>query len=83
MKRIYESPLNGWDESAEQIYVYALDDVDEFWKLYEMTFEEKCEYFGVVDQTGSFVMPGAQYYTYSFEITRKHIIVTETVSYNV
>lgn len=83
MQKIYESPLNGWDESAEQLHIYALDDVDEFWKFYEMTFEERCKYFGVVDQTGSFVMPGAKYYTYSFELTRKHIIVTETVAYNV
>ena len=48
-----------------------------------MTFEEKCEYFGVFDQAGYFVAPGAQYFTYEFHTTRKHVIVTETVSYNV
>lgn len=83
MKMIYESPLNGWDESAEIIHVYELDDADEFWKLYEMAFEEKCEYFGVFDQTGYVVAPGAKYYTYEFNLTRKHMIVTETVAYNV
>lgn len=83
MKKIYESPLNGWDESAEIIHVYELDDADEFWKLYEMTFEEKCEYFGVFDQTGYIVAPGAKYYTYSFAVERKHVIMIETVSYNV
>ena len=83
MKQIYESPLNGWDESAERINVYELADSDEFWELYEMTFEEKCRYFNVVDQTGSFVMPGAKYYTYSFVVERKHVIMVETVAYNV
>ena len=83
MQKIYESELNGWDESAERIYVYALEDTEEFWKLYEMTFEERCEHFVVVDQTGYIVAPGAKYYTYSFHLDRKHIIVTETVAYNV
>lgn len=83
MKRIYESPLHGWDESAERIYVYELENADEFWELTDMTFDEKCEYFGVVDQTGHFVMAGAKYYTYEFRITRKHAMVMETVAYNV
>lgn len=83
MKKIYESPLHGWDESAERICVYELEDSDEFWELHEMTFEEKCEFFGVFDQTGHFVMPGAQYSTYEFKVTRKHVMVMETVAYNV
>lgn len=83
MKKIYESNLNGWDESAERIYVYTLESSDEFWELYEMSFEEKCERFGVFDQTGYIVAPGAQYYTYEFHLTRKHITVIETVAYNV
>lgn len=83
MRKIYESPLHGWDESAERIHVYELGSVEEFWKLHEMTFEEKCGYFGVFDQTGYVVMPGAKYYTYSFSITPKHVIMTETVAYNV
>ena len=83
MQNIYESALNGWDESAERICVYALEDSEEFWRLYEMTFEERCEHFGVVDQTGYIVAPGAKYYTYAFHLTRKHMVVTETVAYNV
>lgn len=83
MKKIYESPLNGWDESAERIRIYELENVDEFWELYDMTFEEKCEYFNVFDQTGYFVAPGALYHTYEFHITRKHVTVTETIAYNV
>lgn len=83
MKKIYESPLNGWDESAEIVHIYELENVDEFWELSEMTFEEKCEYFGVFDQTGCFIAPGAMYRTYEFRVTRKHVIVVETVAYNV
>lgn len=83
MKMIYESPLNGWNESAERVYLYALEDDEEYWMFSEMTFEEKCDYFGVFDQTGYFVMPGAKYYTYEFKLTRKHIIIIETVAYNV
>ena len=83
MKKIYESPLNGWDESAERIHVYELESSEEFWDIYGMSFEEKCTHFCVVDQTGCFVAPGAKYYTYSFVVERKHVIVVETVAYNV
>lgn len=83
MERIYESPLNGWDESAERIYVYALESDDEYWELNEMSHEEKCEYFNVFDQTGYFVMPGAIYHTYAFSLYSTHIIVREYVAYNV
>ena len=83
MQKIYESPLHGWDESAERIYVYELEDDEEYWMFSGMTFEEKCDYFKVFDQTGYFVMPGAKYYTYKFHLTLNHITVTETVAYNV
>lgn len=83
MKKIYESPLNGWDESAERIHVYALESDDEYWEFNEMTHEERCEYFNVFDQTGYDVMPGAMYKTYDFNLTGNHIIVCETVAYNV
>jgi hypothetical protein len=49
----------------------------------EMTFEEKCDYFRVFDQTGYFVMPGAKYYTYQFKLTSNHIMMIEAVAYNV
>ena len=83
MKKIYETPLNGWDESAERIHVYELEDDDEYWEFNAMTFEEKCDYFGVFDQTGYFVTPGAKYYTYGFKLTSNHIMMIETVAYNV
>ena len=83
MQNIYESALNGWDESAERIYVYALESDEEFWDLNAMSFEERCEYFGVFDQTGYIVAPGAKYYRYAFHLTVNHMIVVETVAYNV
>jgi len=83
MKKVYESPLNGWDESAERIRVYALESDDEYWDFEDMTHEERCEYFNVFDQTGYDVMPGAIYKTYDFNLTSNHIIMRETVAYNV
>lgn len=83
MKKIYESQLNGWDESAERIYIYTLENDEEYWDFYDMTFDERCEYFGVCDDSDYFVMPGAKYYTYGFYLTPKHIIMKETMAYNV
>lgn len=83
MKKIYESTLNGWDESAEKIYVYALENEEEFWDFHCMTHEERCEYFGVVDETDYFVRPGAMYQTYSFNLSGTHMIMRERVAYNV
>ena len=83
MKMIYESPLNGWDESAERVYLYALEDDEEYWMFSEMTFEEKCEYFDVYEEPDYAVMPGAMYHTYKFELTSNHIMMIETVAYNV
>lgn len=83
MKMIYESPLNGWDESAERICIYALESDDEYWEFNEMTHEERCDYFNVFDQTDYEVMPGAMYKTYDFNLTSNHIIMRETIAYNV
>ena len=82
MKKIYESPLNGWDESAERIHVYALESSDEYWDLKEMAFGDLCRCFGVCEP-GCNVIPGAIYSRYNFEITINHAIMCETVAYNV
>ena len=82
MKKIYESPLNGWDESAERIHIYALENDDEYWELKEMTHNDLCVYFGMWEY-GNDVAPGAIYYRYEFEVTCNHVIITETVAYNV
>ena len=82
MKRIYESPLNGWDESAERIHVYAIEE-DEWITFYEMTENELCEYFGVCEEPDYAVAPGGLYHRYDFKLTSTHIIMIEKVAYNV
>ena len=81
MKHIYTSPLCGWDESADRIYVYELENDEEVLDFEEMSFEEKCDLFGVKEEHD--VMPGALYHRYDFICTGNHIIMTETVAYNV
>ena len=47
MKYIYTSPLCGQDESAELVYVYELENDEEVLDFEEMSFEEKCDLFGL------------------------------------
>ena len=82
MKKVYETPLNGWDESAERLHIYALEDNDEYWHLKEMTFFDLCRYFDICEP-GCYVLPGSTYSRYEFEVTSNHVIITETVAYNV
>ena len=81
MRKIFESPRNGWDESATKVYVYALDDEDEYWMLEDMNAEELEEYFGVSSE--HWAMPGAAYTTYDFHLQGDHIVMYETYSLNV
>ena len=83
MKKIYESPVNGWDESAERVYVYALESDDEYWELDNMTFDEKCECFGVSEEPDYSVMPGGLYHRYGFSLSSNHVVVSEVIAYNV
>lgn len=82
MKKIYESPLNGWDESAERMHVYALESGEEYWELKEMSHAELHEHFGMYEPCFE-IRPGAMYSRYNFEVTCNHVIITETVAYNV
>ena len=82
MKKIYESALNGWDEYAERIYIYTIENDDEFCNLIEMSHSELQEHFEMYDSCYG-VQPGAMYSVYNFEITRTHVVVSETVAYNV
>lgn len=83
MKKIYESPLNGWDESASKVHVYAIESDDEYWDFSDMSFRERCELFDVRDECGFCVAPGALYHSYEFDYTTHHIIMHETIAYNV
>lgn len=82
MKKIYESQLNGWSESAERIHVYAIESEDERLDLKEMSNYELQEHFGMYNP-GYEVRHGAMYFVYEFAITDKHVIVTEFVAYNI
>lgn len=83
MKKIFESEFNGFDdgESATKVYVFELENVDEFWGFGDMDFEEKCDFFNVRNTYN--VAPGARYYEYDFDVSRHHVIMYETVSLNV
>ena len=84
MKKIFESDYNGWSiEGADRIYVYELENEDEFWEFESMSHKQKCRYFDVFDESGYDIMPGAKYYTYEFINTGKHIIMCETAAYNI
>ena len=83
MKKIYESTLNGWDESASKVHVYAIESDSEYWDFENMTHGERCAYFDVFDDSGFDVMPGALYHTYAFDCSLHHVIMYETVAYNV
>ena len=97
MKHIYTSPLCGWDESANRVFVYELendeeicsaDDAavradEEIWDFREMTFEEKCDLFNVYEEPDYSVAPGAMYHRYNFDLTGTHVIMTETIALNV
>ena len=81
MRKIYESPLNGWDESATKIHVYAIDDYNEYFMLDDMNDMELEEHFGVYSEYGA--MHGAAYTTYDFHLQGDHIIMYETKALNV
>ena len=82
MKKIFESKLNECgDYSGERIYVYALDNEDEWWELEDMTHEERCRHFNVYEEHG--VAPGSLYHRYEFDITSSHVIMSEVIAYNV
>lgn len=83
MKKIFESNLNGWDESANKINVYALESDREWNEFYDMTHKERCELFNVFDEHGCDIMPGGIYRTYDFNICGNFIVMTETLALNV
>ena len=81
MKKIFESGLRGENESAQKIHVYEFSSEDEYWEFTNMSFNEKCEYCGVVEDT--YVMPGALYHSYMFDNSGTYVVMYETVAYNV
>lgn len=83
MKKIYESGLNGWNECAERVHVYAFESDEEYFEFDNMNYQERCEYFNVSDDAGSGAWPGATYYEYDFEHSSHHVIMFEHLVLNV
>jgi hypothetical protein len=85
MKKIYESEFHNHDnyESAERVIVYQLTSNDEYWRFLDMTHKERCDFFGVFDEAGYDVAPGAKYRTYAFDYSGNHVIMYETIAWNV
>ena len=82
MTKIYETPINGYNENGEILHIYQFDDDTEFMEWDEMSHDEKEETIGVKSEYGC-VMPGARFTTYSFIVTEFHLIIQENISYNV
>lgn len=83
MKKIFESELVGFDESAEQVTVYELESEEERQELDEMQHSELCELFNVYDDFGYCVLPGAIYHHYDFDIKGSFLIMTDYSAYNI
>ena len=83
MKKIFESEYHNVDDyySTEKIHVYALENNDEFCELVDMEHEEFCRYFDVHEECG--VAPGGKYHRYDFDLYDSHIVMVETVAFNV
>ena len=74
MKHIYTSPLCGWDESADRVFVYELESDEEIWDF---------DLFNVYEEPDYAIAPGAMYHRYNFNLTGTHVIMTETIALNV
>jgi len=81
VKKIFESDLNGFDESADKIHIYAFEDETEYLEYEDMPHNDRLGAFGFAEE--GIVAPGATYHRYSFEISCNHVIVTETIALNV
>ncbi len=81
MKKVFESELIGYGESAKKVTIYQLDNREEARELDEMQHDELCELLGVYDDYT--VAPGAVYHHYSFKVTTEFLIMTDCIAINV
>ena len=90
MKKIYDSPFNSWDERAEMIIIYELEE-DEYFKLFEEyqgDFEYSFDYERMLHDLGYSdeynVLPGAIYTQYTvIDITTHHLIISRHDALNI
>lgn len=89
MKKIYESDFNGWDERAEAVAVYELEEgeYDELCERYEnevYRFDDELLLEDMGLHSSWNVMPGARYSTYFVgNLTTHHLIVFRVDALNV
>lgn len=83
MKKIFESELNGWDESATKVHVYAMESEEECRELDMMSYKDLCDCFNVCEEPEFSVAPGALYHRYEFHLEGNHMIMYETVAFNI
>ena len=88
MKKVFESEYatwGGWSDSSDKITVYELEEEDEFWKIYNMNHQERCELVNVEDDSiyPYSIPPGSIFYTYAFHLIGKFFVVVETAQWNV
>lgn len=69
-------------ESCRNIYIYELDNSEEYFELVNMNHEELCEELGCYEDRGE-IFPGAIYYNYDFVVKPDCLIIIERVAYNV
>lgn len=83
MKKLYESPFAPAFEQATRIIVYEIEH-DEWDELWDMTHEERLDYFGLYEEPDLAVQPGALYTRYDFDLTdTRHMVITQTDALNV
>lgn len=89
MTKIYESPFCGWDERAEAIAVYELDEGEyekisaEYWREHSYDYERLLNDMGLYSDDGC-VMPGARYTRYYVEsLTVHHLVISRVDALNV
>lgn len=82
MKRVFRSNLVGWDETATRAYLYELEEGD-YEMLNDMTHDELCSFFNVIDESGCNIFPGAEYHIYHFELNAHFLVMYEVTALNV
>jgi len=83
MKKVFESELRGFSESASKIYVYEFEDEQEVSKFFKMEHDELCDIMGVYEEYYFEVDPGARYHRYAFDMADGFLVMMETIALNV
>jgi len=83
MKKLFESALSGFNESASKVSVFQFDSPEEQEEFFMLEHSERCELFNVFDESGYEVMPGAIYHTYDFQVADGILVMFDRIAANV